>query len=625
MTGVGYYNSEYRSFNRGFGRGHPRSFQSSHREPPTQPTRKGDLFIEAGRLAVDYLVSNGLLSSNVLSGKCQNGTFRNNSGEFRDHRGSVDRETIPNSRVDGVSGTRRTANDEDPSLSRNYSRERRRLGVSRSFSSDWGREDGREGTFSDKVTVSQGMDIEDGKFLKGKSKDSDTDVCNSISRVSPPKDDRHSEFQGEMGKSAHVNLDSAMTSVLQNKDGKELSERSNLANTGREETRDDTEKRDQDSEGKNDALSKDDVDLIKLCSSAKIPTKVRSSMTNKSPKSDSLLISEERNDNECDSIASIKDDTMNLGDLSPVYAANKPMPVDSMPLTDKNTFCSEQKVDEQPDLERCSKERGEKRAFEGDNIRGEEAKKAKQWLSVAQSDCSSQLSELREKQCFLPADKTAPANQESFTNMSLPLKGSIESAKEQGEEKQLFGNSFKVFDLNLMQASDMHENRDIPVLMYPSTSAPSKASLIDVDLSMSNNCSLTSSYNGCGAARKDVEIIDLESETLPEGENMNSSARTVEADKTNAGSFQNSSHNPNHNPDGQDGYGFMISELLGNDVPNCSTVQPDMNSLQTEMGLHHGEGMFGEDDSIYMSLGEIPLSLLRGWDQPTQERNPFEM
>ena len=64
---------------------------------------------------------------------------------------------------------------------------------------------------------------------------------------------------------------------------------------------------------------------------------------------------------------------------------------------------------------------------------------------------------------------------------------------------------------------------------------------------------------------------------------------STDAGITNVESFQNSSHNSNHNADGQDGYGFMISELLGNDVPNCSSVQPDMNSLQHEMGVHHGE------------------------------------
>lgn len=39
----------------------------------------------------------------------------------------------------------------------------------------------------------------------------------------------------------------------------------------------------------------------------------------------------------------------------------------------------------------------------------------------------------------------------------------------------------------------------------------------------------------------------------------------------------------------QDGYGLMISELLGNDMPNCSSVPADVNSLHNDMGLNNGE------------------------------------
>ena len=53
--------------------------------------------------------------------------------------------------------------------------------------------------------------------------------------------------------------------------------------------------------------------------------------------------------------------------------------------------------------------------------------------------------------------------------------------------------------------------------------------------------------------------------------------------------FSNNSVNANDIPDVQDGYGLMISELLGNDIPNCSSVPADMNSLHNEMGLHNGE------------------------------------
>ncbi|KAK9128399.1 hypothetical protein Syun_017196 [Stephania yunnanensis] len=44
-------------------------------------------------------------------------------------------------------------------------------------------------------------------------------------------------------------------------------------------------------------------------------------------------------------------------------------------------------------------------------------------------------------------------------------------------------------------------------------------------------------------------------------------------------------------PDARDGYGLMISKLHGTDISNCST------------------GILGDDDPIYLSLGEIPISI----------------
>jgi hypothetical protein len=40
--------------------------------------------------------------------------------------------------------------------------------------------------------------------------------------------------------------------------------------------------------------------------------------------------------------------------------------------------------------------------------------------------------------------------------------------------------------------------------------------------------------------------------------------------------------------DVQDGYGLMISELLGTDFANCSSVPDDINSVHDEIGLHNG-------------------------------------
>lgn len=33
----------------------------------------------------------------------------------------------------------------------------------------------------------------------------------------------------------------------------------------------------------------------------------------------------------------------------------------------------------------------------------------------------------------------------------------------------------------------------------------------------------------------------------------------------------------------------MISELLGSDFPNCSSVPEDINSMHNDIGLHNGE------------------------------------
>lgn len=54
-------------------------------------------------------------------------------------------------------------------------------------------------------------------------------------------------------------------------------------------------------------------------------------------------------------------------------------------------------------------------------------------------------------------------------------------------------------------------------------------------------------------------------------------------------SFPNDANNANDIADAQDGYGLMLSELLGNDIPNCSSVPGDLNPLHNDMGLHNGE------------------------------------
>ncbi|KNA20669.1 hypothetical protein SOVF_050310 isoform B [Spinacia oleracea] len=634
MTGIGFYNSEPRNFNRGFGRGIPKPFQPSQRHPSPQPSRKGDLFIEAGKLAVEYLVSRGLLSSNVLPGKYQNGSLRNNSGEPHDLRSSLDRDS-----------NRRSSLDLDITMSRSYSREKRRLGPSRSFSSDWSRENEKEGSLTEEAIPARTMEVDNDTFHKDTTKDADTFVQNSHPVEPAAKDDSHTELEDDIAKGCSLgDLDSAMTSLVKNEDDKEVMKVSDSVNTMFEESKTSNENHDMEKDTAVDNLA---IQLGEEKSTA-------SPLINNHPDSNPTLISNEIKVTETghDSLDSQKYDTMNnseeilnskglgtdvsdhsfseAGGLSPVYPVDQQGFMDSLPFTDK-TFSFEQKSSGLPVLGMCnsiSKDRGEKRPIEEDNMM-EGVKKAKhQWLSVAQSDEYSHLSDLSDKHSVSP-EKGAmnifnvSASQDSFTNVSLDLKGGVEANLNQGE-KQLLSNSFKICDLNLMEASDMHENHEIPALLYPTIPGPRRDLPVDIDLSVNNSCNLTNDFNDSGSMRKDIEIIDLESTSLEGCKSPNTSLKNNEAGITSMESFQNP-QNSTENPDGQDGYGFMISELLGNDVPNCSSVQPDMNSLHNGMGLNHGEGMFSEDDPIYMSLGEIPLSLLRDWEQPTQERNPFEL
>lgn len=53
--------------------------------------------------------------------------------------------------------------------------------------------------------------------------------------------------------------------------------------------------------------------------------------------------------------------------------------------------------------------------------------------------------------------------------------------------------------------------------------------------------------------------------------------------------FPNNAQNSGDMPDVQDGYGLMISELLGAEFSNCASVQGDINSIHNEMPLSNGE------------------------------------
>ncbi|KAL9236244.1 hypothetical protein vseg_010940 [Gypsophila vaccaria] len=621
-SGVGFYNGEPRNFSRGFDRGYPRPYQSSQPPPSPKPPRKGDLFVEAGKLAVEYLVSRGLLSSSVIPGN----------------------ERSPN-------------NDQDTIASSGNSRERKKYGDSRS--SDWSRENGKVVSVPEKISSSQGIEVDDDKCRKDTSKEENSGF--QISRSMESANIDGSQGDGERETMAcHPLVDSGkVASSLDHKGDEELpmsvDEPKDEKDGSCFQEQDQKSYREESSiehnKNNNDASAEEKANL----------TKVHCFLNDKNLKNQPLLISEEMNTSDTAHHFHdvVKQDNMSgpseVTSLSEVSSPNCPgnslsdhsfkdagtlgracgvdqlNTVDSLSFVDKE-FSHEQKSCGLSDLRMSSSiqnDRKEKRSLEDDHM-PDGAKKVKQWLSVAQSNEYLQHSNLNEKKPVSPEKRDASffgksADQENFHKVSLPMQVSFEAAMSGREEKQLLSSSYKICDLNLVEASDIHENRGVESLLYPSLSSQKKEAQIDIDLSMSNNCSFISEYSGSGSVRKPIEIIDLESTSMEEGDNPKFSAQSAEAGSANVETFSDNPQHTNDNPDGQDGYGLMISELLGNDVPNCAVVRPDMNSLQNDMGLHHGEGIFTEDDPIYMSLGEIPLSLLQGWEQPTQEKNPFDL
>ncbi|XP_010277827.1 PREDICTED: uncharacterized protein At4g26450-like isoform X2 [Nelumbo nucifera] len=247
------------------------------------------------------------------------------------------------------------------------------------------------------------------------------------------------------------------------------------------------------------------------------------------------------------------------------------------------------------------------------------AKKPGEWSQsfVTQAHQYFHLHNFRAKQSSTPEERPSPdddvievVSQERLVRTDLLPKGGAEKGIEFREEKQLFPSSFKICDLNLMETSDMAENHDDdPVLSFPSTLDGKREVSVDIDLSISSNCNRPDDFDRCLADDKEVVIDDAANEVAKEDQTFNTSQREAATVYPSLERFPNHTENTGDLPDVQDGYGLMISELLGNDMPNCSSVPTDITALHTEMGLHNGEGILGEDDQIYLSLGEIPISM----------------
>lgn len=685
MRGQRMYNSEYRNYNRGGngGGGHSKQFQ-----PPLPPPKEADIFMEAGRMAAEYLVSKGMLPPNALSGKWQSDGLKNQVGNFQGYRSneaekiqsSVDSRASAHSRLGNaaldVGPGRRKYPDEYNSLGyRNSIRGRKRSGSFKNYGLEVSRELGRSGSWTEKIRNSPGAEAEsdasvghhdeqpagkDGSEIHNSSPGETAQEIESETQIVTGLEKRNLVEDAD-GNNSTLSNEKCITSDANDEVTKKSDEEVELdkeQNSYNDLQQKNDEKKEVASSGMEDTLvSEDHVDLVKHCKFLNVPTRARSSLTIKGSKGDQNPINEDENickresledsgvhiidvDNSAGNAATNQnhefkglpsDDPTSEKEMNITHSTRSAQSLRSESFPERSVYKEQQADEGLSGFGRSNSmhmERGEKRAIEFNPDGKEDVKKLRQWVPPqdAQSNSSPPISSSMENKPILQEPRTSQAARlttspdQNSLDISLFPKDHADSC-EFMQEKQLFPSSFKTCDLNLVGACDVNENHDAdPMLVFPSITQTGKAALpIDVDLSMGNNGNMPNKISKHSVNEKDIEVIDLEKDSAHEDKTFGIPDRRGDTVFTDLDGFSNNVHNANGMPDVQDGYGLMISELLGNDSPNCSSVPTDLNSLHNHMGLQNAEGILADDDSIYMSLGEIPISILGAWEQPTQD------
>ncbi|XP_020223681.1 uncharacterized protein At4g26450 isoform X2 [Cajanus cajan] len=665
----------------------PRGFYASdyrHREAGLGRGRRGDVFVEAGRLAAEYLVSQGLLPPNALPPKWQN------------HKTPAERPSAL-ARLGSMDGRRKLGFEEFGQKGR------RRGSFSRSNGLDWGREYRRNGSWSDRFRgasdVKDGEDddydgggfsvrhqdeedqyqyqhhqpqpqpqpqqqevsrVDDSSMKSNSSefvprsedggdlsdKDKDRDRANAEMLEVKQSDGGKDVVDVDMEGGAGNDLESASVGVKEMKDGDGDNDNEKLRNLS-------TQLSDQENSSSGGVVA----DLVSLCKSVKVPTKTRSSVTRKNLKAgnnrdgtgsaqdvgglqgaEEVLAENEsvKGSSPGDLLGEKSYDIVHVdvdvAEVEPVHAAEDVKELDAECKAEEvqsgqdRGFMQDNNLESSanatlPEYGSCSslaEERGEKRVAEADDDVREDNKRLREWLPslVPKTEGYFLHSDPIEVKESPGEDEISHIDKVTMTSDRGSLISSGSQFTEGGdrpflqcsEEKPLMPNSFRTCDLNLIEASEMHENHvDHPVLIYPpAVSETKKAVPIGIDLSMSH-ASVSGKFNTHATNGKEIEVIDLENDSIQEEKSIDNMDRKTETMFTGLEGFSNHAQNAADIHDAQDGYGLMISELLGPDFTNCSSVPGDMSTVHSEMGLHSGAGTLAEDDSIYMSLGELSM------------------
>lgn len=649
----GFYASDYRHINRdaGFVRGHlnPKSFSQPPHPPPPPPlppssSRRGggggtggDVFVEAGRLAAEYLVSQGVLPPNVLSLKWHNhgvgvGGFKKQGEIPVEGGGRTSALARLGSTVDGMSGRRKSGFDE-------FGQKGRRRGSFRINGLDWGREFRRSGSWSDRcrgnldikddgdddsVTRQQdeeqqqqqvgvGVDVgvggggggdggggvdDVGVGVGGGGVDDVLQKPNSNEVVPRSEDGNDLDAEADKDRVSGELLDLKENSSGEEKDTynmemgfvKSSNDLENVSDEVKEvkdgachdDDDDDIEKSSisknlsvQSSDQEDNSSSRVVTDLLSLCKSVKVPTKTRTSRTNKNLKADHHRNYGEENIQDIESLQgpevladneSVKEPSSgdmlsektydlehidsDIAKVEPVLAAENTKELDTAcNVEEVQTIGSQSGQDRGymhdnsqessvtlPEYGSCSSmagERGEKRVAEDDDIR-EDTKRLREWIPALVPRTEEYflhnnrigMKESLGEDEISPIDKvTMTSDQESLMSSSQFTQGGDKPFLQGSEEKQSLPSSFRTCDLNLIEASEVHENHvDHPILIYPPVTKTKKSVPVDIDLSMSH-ASASGKFTAHTTSGKEIEVIDLENDSIQEEKSVDNMER----------------------------------------------------------------------------------------------------
>ncbi|CAH9135199.1 unnamed protein product [Cuscuta epithymum] len=670
MASRGMYNTDYKNYNNiinskrsGFGRSQVRQFE------PRQPSvEKTYIFMEAGRMAAEYLVRKGLMPPSALSGKLPNGSMKNQTSYNQSFviPDGDNMKLSTESRKSALSRLGRAGDSEGPvgkpypndynssMSSKGYVRGRRRHGFYKDSEQD--QELGRNVALPDRTRVSTDMEDHSNAFTR--KQDENHAVINSDSK-----------FQNSMASESEINLgadgiqclaeeskstlnkmkpaediESPGKAESTGKSDKDLAEKSDNLETSNPEVgeiqdgSDDNEtepndiKDDMDidlSAGKDSQTYKNDIDLLSLCRFENVPTRMRSSLKARGPKLCAGTMAEE---NETLESGFLEEVEAHRGDISihissdDISANPKTLASENIQSGSENSKLSAFTVMEENSNEvscladhpllkeegenegahmfdTCSPaERGGKRPLEDDidNI-NEVNKRPREMVLYDETDTGVfQYSNSMTKQQSLHDPNEVAAllspDHNNLVDVSL-FSSDVPTTEFSG--KQLLPGSIKTFDLNHMEPSDIDHSSDAhSFLMFPCTKEYGVLTTsADIGLSVNENYNLTTKYSSCSFGGRDIEVIDLEKDSeqdKPFNDPQSSEIGYIAQDESSS----KEANNKKEIADAQDDYGLMLSEFFG-DIPSCSPVPGDMNPLHPDLGLHNGEEISSDDDSIY--------------------------